>query len=312
MTVTASAPGSVMLTGEHAVVYGHPALVCAIEHRVTVRLLPLPGRAVEIHSDIAAATRTTLDDLRAEGPMRFVQAALLRYRSRLPGGVAIHIASEIDPTLGLGSSAAVTVATLAALNALSEAGATPAELHLQALGIIRQLQGRGSGADLAASLFGGVLSYQLPGSLLSGVPTDPDLFAHIQPVPAPPPLSLCYVGYKTPTGDVLAAIARRMSDDPVRFEALYDHMGQCSTAATRAIRNRDWPGLAVELKRYQALMSDLGVSDDNLNRIVASAGVAMATKISGSGLGDCVLAMGEVPEGFTPVRLAQDGVRIND
>merc|ERR1711865_1201575 len=70
--------------------------------------------------------------------------------------------------LGLGSSAAVTVATLGLLHELTNQEATApllkskVRLHTAALKLTRQLQGRGSGADLAASLHGGLLGYQLP------------------------------------------------------------------------------------------------------------------------------------------------------
>jgi len=101
-----------------------------------------------------------------------------QYAGRLAHGIRLTINSQIDPTLGLGSSAAVTAATLAALNFFVHqdvpTGAAGlhqrqlGDLHRTGLAVIRELQGRGSGADLAASLCGGMLAYQLPKSVLAG------------------------------------------------------------------------------------------------------------------------------------------------
>lgn len=310
VTITVTAPGSIMLTGEHAVVYGHPALVCAVEQRITVRVAPLDGGRVEIRSEIADPVLKSLDDLAPTGPMRFVEAALLQYRAQLTG-VSIDITSEINPTLGLGSSAAVTVATLAALNHMTGAGEGQSALHLRALSIVRAIQGRGSGADLAASLFGGMVAYQLPYHLIQGTPALDAAPAQITPMPTPPALSLKYAGYKTPTAEVLARIAGEMERRPGEIAAIYARMGACATQATEAASAEDWQALAGHLNTYQGLMAELGVTDETLDQIIAGASGAMAVKISGSGLGDCVVAMGDEPHGFTPAPLAAEGVIIH-
>lgn len=295
--VTASAPGSIMITGEHAVVHGHTAIVAAIDQRATVTTRRVASGTLAITSQIASAQTLPMDTLAAQGPYRFVIAAVIAAAPQAPG-LEIEVTSRIDPTLGLGSSAAVTVAVLASL--LGHAGDS---LHATALRIIRDIQGRGSGADLAASLRGGVLAYD--GS-------DPPQFA---PLPAPPQLSLFNVGYKTPTSEVLARLARAYDTDPARYDALYQKMGTLSAASIEAVAGSGWEHAAPDLNRYQEAMEDLGVSDSALGAAVAvargSTGVH-AAKISGSGLGDCVLAMGAVPNGFVPVTVAREGVMFHD
>ncbi|MEO0751704.1 MAG: hypothetical protein AAFY25_07865, partial [Pseudomonadota bacterium] len=155
-SVIVSAPGSTLITGEHAVIYGAPCIVAAIEQRATVELCHTDKPRLRITSQIAPPADLSLSDLAVSGPYRFVIAAVLMYREALPGGLRIEIRSEINHTLGLGSSAAITMAVLAALE-----GAAPDDLHDRGLRIIRDIQGRGSGADLAASLHGGVMSYRI-------------------------------------------------------------------------------------------------------------------------------------------------------
>jgi mevalonate kinase len=297
VSVITSAPGSIMITGEHAVVYGRPAIVAAIEQRARVQATPLAEPELRITSEIADPFCCALGALFPSGPYRFVIAAV-----QLLGagqGVQLDIRSDIDPTLGLGSSAAVTIATLAAL-----AGHAGPQLHSQALQIIRQIQGRGSGADLAASLMGGALRYQL----------ETERTASFAPLPSPPPLSLFNVGYKTPTAAVLARVAKARAGDPAKIDAIYERMGICAADMLEVIAANGWGATAPQLVAYQNLMAELGVSDENLDAAIARAqekGV-IGAKISGSGLGDCVLALGACPQGFTPVSLAPQGVIFHD
>lgn len=290
-----------MLIGEHAVVHGHPAIVAAIDQRVTVALTPLDAPVLRIRSEIAPPEEVALEAVAPVGPYRFVKAAVLRLPPPPGSGLALEITSRIDPTLGLGSSAAVTVASLGAL-----AGRAAPDLHRDALEIIRAIQGRGSGADLAASLHGGALRYRMSGE-------GP---AEIAPLPAPSlPLALRYVGYKTPTGDVLARVAEARAADPARIDRIYEEMGRVSATAIARAGTADWAGLGPAFAAYQALMAELGVSDAALDRAVAEAQGAeglIGAKISGSGLGDCAVALGAVPEGYAQVELAGQGVVIHD
>lgn len=305
MPIKASAPGSVMITGEHAVVYGHRAIVAAIEQHVTVTLSPRTDRRVSIQSEIADPLETTIEALPEGGAYRFVLAAIARYARDMPSGCDLKIKSAINPTLGLGSSAAVTIACLGTLARF--AGQSTAGLHGRALSIIRALQGRGSGADLAASLHGGMVAYRTALDTTS---------ADIQVLPLPPdPLSLRYAGYKTPTGDVLALIAARMAEDGPRYAALYEAMGATSEEAIASAEQEAWPAFYDGLTAYQTHMAALGVSDDTLDHIIAGARQVSATKaakISGSGLGDCVLAFGPSPPDFTPAQIAQKGLTFDD
>lgn len=300
-----SAPGSVMVTGEHAVVYGHPAIVCAIEQRVTIEATRLDLPVIRITSDIAAPLEAPLGELPEGGPYRFVLAALAT--APLPDGLQLDIRSEIDPTLGLGSSAAVTIA---ALGVVAELTGAHGHLHSIALRIVRRLQGRGSGADLVASLTGGALRYRLPKAMLSDAPEG--AIAEISPASGLPPLSLRNVGYKTPTGEVLAQVAEAWQERAAALRGLYAEMGACAEQTLQALVEGDLQTFAHMITRYQGLMARLGVSDENLDEIVRQAEMhpeTLAAKISGSGLGDCVMAFGAPPPGFTPVTLAQEGLR---
>lgn len=112
--VKASAPGSLMLMGEHAVLRGQPAIVCAINKRMTIALTPRADRTVRLHSALGEH-ETTLDDLAPNESFRFVLGAIRACRADFQQGFELDIRSGMSHQMGLGSSAAVTVATLAAL-----------------------------------------------------------------------------------------------------------------------------------------------------------------------------------------------------
>ncbi|MBV7435463.1 mevalonate kinase [Cardiobacteriaceae bacterium TAE3-ERU3] len=291
-----------MVSGEHAVVYGHAAIVAAIEQRIHVRLQATNDDTVYIHSALGEYQSPVMM-LRPDPRLRFAIACLERYPHS--GGVDISINSDIDHTLGLGSSAAVTIALLGALARHSNSDESLATLHTQALTIIRSLQGRGSGADLAASLHGGMIAYRnLPHTQTKALPLPPTAF-HLR-----------YAGYKTPTAEVLALIAARMADEPEHYEQLYQDMGKCSAAAITAAQQHNWATFYQQLNRYQQLMRELGVSDDTLEHIITSAhehSDCHAAKISGSGLGDCVLALANTtPTNFSAAPIAEDGLIYHD
>lgn len=297
--IETAAPGSLMISGEHAVVYGHPAIVCAIEQRVRVRLTPSDDGQIHIYSALGDY-HAPIGLLHPDARLRFVLACLERYPAS--GALRLDIEADIDPTLGLGSSAAVTVATLAALAAHGGHDTAPLTLHAQALTIIRSLQGRGSGADLAASLWGGMIHYQ-------------NLPLIVESLPLPPaPLSLRYAGYKTPTAEVLARIAARMQNAPDFYDTLYAQMGDTCARTIAAAAQHDWPQFYHLLNQYQEHMQTLGVCDDTQAQHLRAARAHPAThaaKISGSGLGDCILTFADhPPPAHTLVHISTQGLTI--
>ena len=301
MTLTASAPGSIMISGEHAVVYGHPAIVAAITPRVFVRLEANGDGKLRIHSALGEY-ESDIGERVPDERLRFVLACFTRYPQ--DSGITLEIDSRIDPTLGHGSSAAVTVATLAVLARHSGAAISLPTLHRQAWQIVRHVQERGSGADLAASLCGGMVAYH----------NHPQV--RIDPLPLPPAMiSLSYCGYKTATAKVLALIAERMLKAPERYRQLYRKMGDSAQVAIGAARQRDWPAFYRALNRYASHMRRLGVCDATLADMLSAARAhrdTEASKISGSGLGDAIVTFSQtLPPHHHPVTIAEKGLHFS-
>jgi len=292
--IIASAPGSTMLMGEHAVVKGYWAIACALDKRIEVRLTPRSDSVVKVRSELATYS-ASLDDLVPDDKLSFVLKAIELQLADLDKGFELDIVAQFSHTLGLGSSAAVTVATVKALAAYSNIELTR-EQHLQkALAVVHAVQGRGSGTDLAASIYGGVIAYKIDPCevlALSGLPI----------------ICLHYVGYKTKTPAVLEIVAQYGAAHPNIYAGIYKMMDSITGAAIAAVKAQDWQRFGKLMNIYQGQMDSLGVNDAKLSEIIyrlRQNPLIQGAKISGSGLGDCVISLGAELEltGYQQIKL---------
>ncbi len=301
----ASAPGSLMLFGEHAVLRGYPAIVAAVSARVRVAAAPRKDGRLRIRSGLGELDVPLHDAPPPPPAFRFAQAAAVEGAGRRLDGLDIEIESDALSTVGLGTSAAVTVAVLAAVQTL--AGREPDPVALLAAGrrIVRATQGGvGSGADVAASVFGGALFYRMDMDAPEGLPLLPPMLA-------------VYSGHKTPTAEVIRRVAAASAADPSRYGAIFERIGETTLRAAASFRRGDSDAVGGFANAAHEHLVALGVCDDDLAAIVAALrgtpGVRGA-KISGSGLGDCAIGFGNAgayqgPGAPLAVALASEGAR---
>ncbi|MFN3235307.1 MAG: mevalonate kinase [Gammaproteobacteria bacterium] len=285
----ASAPGSLMLFGEHAVLHGKKAIVASVQQRITVTIAPRKDEQVNIASSLGRY-HSRISDLKIEKPFQFVLTCLTSSKKYLSYGYDITIDSNISDTVGLGSSAAVTVATLAALNASQSILFSKQDLLIQAKKIILDVQGMGSGADLAASIYGGIVSYR----------SDP---LEVEMLPQLHDISLIYTGSKTPTTEVIKHVATLAEKSPEKYRQLYDEIDLCAQQAVSAIQKENWVKVGELMNQQQSLMQDLGVSNGLIDSLIEQSllsDAVLGAKISGSGLGDCILILGRLQSRYFP------------
>ena len=284
------APASLMLFGEHAVLHGYPAIACAVDHWLEIdwQLSKKRQGCIEIHSHLATH-ETRWDELTPHPKLQFVMAVLTWLKSTISGysgirlpSLRLNIKSDINSTQGLGSSSAVMAALLVGLTPLMPYPMNRSQNFMEGRRLIQQVQGAGSGTDLACALTGGVIHltpYTQQIEVLS-----PTL-----------PLISVYVGYKTPTPEVIQRVER----DWLAFTDLHQYqllsISQVTHYAKQAIQQDDLPRLGRLMNMAHGLMHGLGVSDPQLDLLVHQLrqyeGI-LGAKISGSGLGDCVIALG--------------------
>jgi mevalonate kinase len=291
-----------MIMGEHGVLRGKSALVAAVNRRLRVHLSPRRDRKVSIRSALGTY-EADLDQLEVRAPFRFILAAVQQARPET--GFALTVESDFSERVGLGSSAAVTVATQAALMRWQAPAIDFGGLFNRSRDAVRAVQGLGSGADVAASVWGGLLAYRAE-------PFELRRFEMTLP------LTVIYSGYKRPTPEVVAQVERARQQQPERFDRLFEAQDQATRQAVEALERADLSGLGVLMNVQQGIMEELGVSDAALSEIVQALRARpeiRGAKISGSGLGDCVIGLGSTSmNGLAyeqiPVDVSTEGVRI--
>lgn len=297
MSYKASAPGSLMLFGEYAVLHGETAVACAIDKRIIVELIPRDDKKLLIHSALGEYS-SDINKIKVTSPFEFVLTALKTYK--LKKGCDIHITSEFSHEVGFGSSAAVTVATLSVLHAMLAKKVNNMGLIRQAIKVIHAVQKRGSGTDVAASVLGGIVAYDI--SPLK-----------VKKYSFTPPISVVYVGYKTPTHVALEKMKKKFQKQKKLYQYIFSSIGQCSKDAKTAIGAKNWRRIGEMMNVQQGLLDALGVNTPDIQQYIDFLRTnknIYGAKISGSGLGDCVIGIGaniEHPNAI-PVAITLKGV----
>lgn len=282
-----------MLMGEHAVLQGKRAISCAVNKRITVHMRIRKDDQIIINSQLGSY-RSSLANLQPDARFSFVLACLEYLPSRL--GFELDIESEFSHEVGLGSSAAVVVATLGCLLGPNK------DLFNTALNIVRKVQGMASGADIAASVFGGTVLYRM----------EPQ---EILPLKKLAPLTLIYSGSKMATKEVIRRVLENKAEHPALFDAIFCAMDQCVNEAKESLLAEDLAALGRLFNIHHGLQEALGTCNLPLAEIVQSLCLLptiYGAKISGSGLGDCAIGLGTATLHSKyqqiPIEMSQQGV----
>jgi len=305
--VTASAPGKVYLFGEHAVVYGEPAVPCAIDRRARVSVaareddrlrvdakdLSLDGFTVEYSGDTDADPDVDVSESLLEAATGYVDAAVEQVRDAADApdaGFDITIESEIPLGAGLGSSAAVTAAAI-------DAGARELGVELSTEEVADRAyraefaaqDGNASRADTFCCATGGAVRVEGDDCRSVEAPELPFV-----------------VGFDGGAGDTGALVA---GVNELREE--YDFAADTVAAIGDIVRNGQEPladGDLDELGRLMnfnhGLLSALGVSSRSLDSMVWAArdAGAVGAKLTGAGGGGCIVALDETEETRTALQ----------
>lgn len=263
-----SAPAKLILSGEHAVVHGHLAIAVAIDRRTTVTLRRRPGPTVLGTAPFADAR---------------VLPALLAV---LPEhGLQIDITTTIPVGRGLGSSAALAVATVRAWAALEGQPCDFQRCHTDGFAIERVFHGTPSGVDHAVSALAGAITYRRTEGQVE-----------LAPLPCPAlQLVVLDTGSLGNTAELVAGVrARRPQVDPVlrRIGALTEQIRDVLRSGVF-----DRRALGALLTENHRLLAQIGVSTPALDALVQLAldHGAHGAKLAGAGGGGVVLALCDEP-----------------
>lgn len=292
---TASAPGKIILVGEHAVVYGRPAIAAPVWEvmataTITDRMLGT-GCLLVAHDIGLQQPLATLPDSQ---PLAAVTRLTLAQLGLPPNpDWQIELRSTIPIASGLGSGAALSAALVRAIFAQAGRETIPAQVSELVYESERFYHGTPSGIDNT------VIAYGQPVWFVKGE----------APVALTPKCSLTLLiadsGIVAPTKEAVGDVRRGWQTDPARYETCFDAIAAITHEARQAIEVGDVAQLGCLFDANQVLLAQLGVSSPPLERLIhgARAAGALGAKLSGGGRGGNVIALVE-PERAEPVRQA--------
>ena len=283
--ILASAPGKAILFGEHAVVYGRPAVaapVMQVQARVDIQADPFgPSRRVRI---LAAEIQLENDlaNLPEDDPIALAVRGVMNELmvDHLPA-MRLRIRSSIPVAAGLGSGAAVSVAILRALSAFLGHPLPDTTVSALAFEVEKRHHGTPSGIDNT------VVTYARPIFFTRGLP-----FELLHPLETIT-LIIADSGIKSLTRLAVAGVREAWQADPRRYEALFDAIGQISQQARQIINEGPTGALGALMTENHALLQQMGVSSAELDRLVEAAlqAGAAGAKLSGGGRGGNMIAL---------------------
>lgn len=277
-----SAPGKIILFGEHAVVYGRPALAIPVMQVHADVQISDSSRAgiwidapdVDLHAE--------LNTLPSDQPIAAVihNFLFLSRPSPFPD-LEITIASTIPVASGLGSGAAVTVALTRALASHLNHSMSDEEISAFAYEIEKLHHGTPSGIDNT------VVTYARPVYFVRGQPIE------TFQVGEPFTIVIADTGIPAPTKESVGDVRRLWMSDRPRWETVFDQIGEISFAARRAIQAGTSELLGELMNVNHRLLQSLTVSSPELDQLVQTARQAGAAgaKLSGGGRGGNMIAL---------------------
>jgi mevalonate kinase len=278
----ASACGKIILFGEHAVVYGRPALAVPLSQlraRVRVETHAAPGiwihaRDLQREFEISAAsddalatiTRLTLEKLNVSDAWR------------------IEIQSDIPIASGFGSGAAIATAVVRALAAHCGKTLTPAQISALVYETEKMYHGTPSGIDNT------VIAYEQAMRFVRRAPPQEN---EISPFAIARPFTLVIAdtGIPSPTKVTVGDVRRGWEQDKTRYEKIFDEIGALVEQAQNALARGENERLGELMTRNQRALETLGVSSREIENLIGAGMRAGAGggKLSGGGRGGNVI-----------------------
>ncbi|MBI5614581.1 mevalonate kinase [Candidatus Gottesmanbacteria bacterium] len=272
-TISISAPGKLLLFGEHAVVYGYPCIVSSVSDRLTVTIYESEKSGVEIQTP-------------GVSDQRFIHAAIQEFEKRFSLKIdhcMLSTSSEFSSSFGFGSSSAVTVATMKALSLFTRKNLSQKELIDACHASVLSVQGVGSGFDVASSLYGGTILYEFGGKRIELLLMNLPGYSFV----------VGYTGEKADTVSIVKEVAEKREKYTEKVDRIFQAIGDIVLQAKTALEDGDATRLGILLNYNQEYLRDLGVSSEKLEILISvskKAG-ALGAKLSGAGRGDCMIAL---------------------
>ena len=282
---SAEAPTKIILSGEHSVVYGYPAIVLAVEPKVRAEARLVDDTVVRVSSSRLGTAEYDLVSSKFKGERRLLPA-LEVVRSVLEtcactSGLVVETSGDVPVAAGMGSSASAFVST--ALATFQAAGVDPSKAQLFDAAMVGEklVHGRPSGVDVEIAVSGGVMTY-VKGGESRHMEIDADF-----------PLLVVNTGLERSTGDMVEKFRSSLESGGEEKKRLLDTMGSITESIEDALGKMDLDLIGHLMTANHCLLSSFGVSVPALDTIVAQSIMAgaLGAKLTGAGGGGSAIVL---------------------
>jgi len=275
----ASAPGKIILFGEHFVVHGTKAILAAIDKRVTVTSTFTENKTIKVNSQlgtIEVPISSSHEEVKSEfRPFVYLANKIINSEQNV-SGLEITIDSDIPIGVGLGSSSACCVAAAASISELFNEQSSE-EILKMSIEAEKTIFPDSSGADCTVCTYGGMIEYP-----------------SIEKIDNTFDLNLLIANSMIPhnTKNSVEKVNKFKENDEERFSQLCDLETKLIDEVITAMKNNDATTFGLKMSENQKYLEEIQISNDTLRDMISSLKeISLGTKITGAGDGGCIIAL---------------------
>ena len=282
MKSIASAPGKIILFGEHFVVHGTPAILAAIDKRVTVTSTFTENKTLKINSQLGTLEvpiSSSHEEAKSEfKPFIYLANKMINSHQDV-NGLEITIDSDIHIGVGLGSSSACCIAATASIFGLFKEISSE-EILKMSIEAEKTIFPDTSGADCTVCAYGGIIEYdKINGSKKNTDASNLNLLIANSMIPHS-------------TKRSVGKVSKFKEDDEDRFSQLCVLETKLIDEVNLALKNKDLITLGLKMSENQKYLEEIQVSNDTLRYMISSLKeISLGAKITGAGDGGCIIAL---------------------
>ena len=280
MKSKASAPGKVILFGEHFVVYGVKAILCSINKRVTVTAEKTTDKKIFINSEIGnliLEPNKSISEINSPlKPFYYLANKVIKNQDT---GIQIKIDSEIPLGVGLGSSSACCVAGAAAIFKLFRDISKEEILEL-AIEAERTIFENTSGADCTVCVYGGIMEYDKKQGFKK-IEDEPNF-----------QLVIANSNIEHSTESMVSEVKAFTIKNKEEFSKLLDQELELVEDVLKLLKENNTIKLGEKINQNQKYLETIGISNNQLRKMIEiGQKTSFGAKITGSGGGGCIFAI---------------------
>ena len=280
MKSKASAPGKVILFGEHFVVYGVKAILCAINKRISVTAEKSEENKISIKSNIGNLTlepNKLISEINSPlKPFYYLANKMIQNQNT---GIEIIVESDIPLGVGLGSSSACCVAGAAAISRLFNKTSKEEILKL-AIEAEKTIFKNTSGADCTVCTYGGIMEYDKENGF-NKIESEPNFH-----------LVIANSNIEHSTESVVARVREFKEKDEIKFATLCNNESKLVKDVLELLKENNIKEIGDKAIQNQEYLETIGISNDKLREMIQiGQNKSFGAKITGAGGGGCIFAL---------------------